>query len=57
MSNNESVTERGLFWIQGREQKKLWGTLRIDKANEMSLETFGSLIDFNMGATILSWAR
>ena len=49
MTNNKSMTERGLFWVQGREQKKLWGTLNIGNANEMGLETFGSLIDFDVG--------
>ena len=45
MNNREAITEHGLFWRQDNDQKKLWGTLRIDETNEASLETFGSLIE------------
>ena len=44
MENNESITEHGLFWRQDNDQRKLWGTLRINEINEAMLETFGSLI-------------
>lgn len=44
MENNESITEHGLFWHQDNDQRKLWGTLRINEINEARLETFGSLI-------------
>lgn len=41
---NESITEHGLFWINGQEQKRAWGTILINEINEVRLETFGSLI-------------
>ena len=45
MDDNESITEHGLFWLGEHEQKRLWGTLYVNEANEATLETFGSLID------------
>ena len=45
MDDREAITEHGLFWRQDNGQRKLWGTLRINKINEATLETFGSLID------------
>ena len=45
MDTNEATSEHGLFWLKNHEQKKLWGTLRINEINEATLETFGSLID------------
>ncbi len=40
----EPITEHGLFWLRDNEQRKLWGTLHVNEANESKLETFGSLI-------------
>ena len=45
MEANETISEHGLFWVQNHDEKKLWGTLRINEINEATLETFGSLID------------
>ena len=44
MNKRESKTQHGLFWRQNDDQRKLWGTLRINENNEATLETFGSLI-------------
>ena len=44
MDNREAITEHGQFWLQDSDQRKLWGTLRINEINEATLETFGSLI-------------
>ncbi len=40
----EPIAEHGLFWLRDNEQRKLWGTLHVNEANESKLETFGSLI-------------
>ncbi len=44
MDSNKPITEYGLFWLRENEQRKLWGTLYVNEANESTLETFGSLI-------------
>ena len=49
MDSNKPITEYGLFWLRETEQRKLWGTLYVNEANESTLETFGSLIDPSEG--------
>ena len=45
MGNNGPITEHGLFWLRDNAERKLWGTLYVNEANEAKLDTFGSLID------------
>ena len=49
MDSNKPITEYGLFWLRENEQRKLWGTLYVNEANESTLETFGSLVDQSEG--------
>ena len=49
MNNTEPIFEHGLFWLRDSDEKKLWGTLHINEANEFTLETFGSLTEPNEG--------
>ena len=44
MNDKELLSEHGLFWLSENDERKLWGTLRINEINEARLETFGSLI-------------
>ena len=44
MNDKDAILEHGLFWLSENDERKLWGTLRISEANEVRLETFGSLI-------------
>ena len=44
MTDKELLAEHGLFWLSQNDERKLWGTLRINEINEARLETFGSLI-------------
>ena len=44
MTDKELLSEHGLFWLSQNDERKLWGTLRINEINEARLETFGSLI-------------
>ena len=59
MDSNVPITEHGLFWLRGNEQRKLWGTLYVNEVNESTLETFGSLIDPSEGGlhTIMGQVR
>ena len=44
MNDKEILSEHGRFWLSENDERKLWGTLRINEINEVRLETFGSLI-------------
>ena len=44
MNDKEILSEHGLFWLSENDERKLWGTLRVNEINEARLETFGSLI-------------
>ena len=51
METKETMIDHGQFWLQGNEQRRLWGTLSINEFNDSRLETFGSLIDPTEGSS------
>ena len=44
MNDKEHLSERGLFWLPGNDDKKVWGTLHVNEVGEAKVETFGALL-------------
>ena len=45
VNERDGKTIDGLFWLKNLDTTKLWGTLTVSPTKDMTLKTFGSLLD------------